>query len=150
MLKQQRTYLNEQDLVWFINILLKCIDKKRISSICDKASPDATQKETSLEDLTLMNDLSQKEFEEFLQAILIDEKSLFHLKVFIKTTIDCLSYKQRQVLYHMFWEKLGVSEIAKKYEVSKNSIYRIKERALKQIVKSVSSGAPRGAHISVV
>ena len=130
---QKRIYLDldEQDQAWLINILLNCIDKDR-TSICEKPPPDKQQKETS-SDLILMNDPFQKDFEKLLRSI--DEKSIFHLKVFVKKAIYCLSYKQRQVLHHMLWESLSVSEIAKKYGMKRDAIYQLKERALKQIAR---------------
>ena len=95
------------------------------------SSLEVLRVETLLEDPTPIDQLSQEDYEKCLPGSK-EEKDLPALKKVLGEIIIRLSEKQQKVLRHIFWEDLSLDEIARKYGVSKASIRRTRDRALKQ------------------
>ena len=115
---------------------LKSISRKWGPSMWEYylSSIEVEQTEFLLEDPNSVDDLSYEEYKNFACQSM-EKKDFPNLRIILEKVIHDLPKKQSQVLHHIFWEGLSMSEISKKYEVSRTAIQRTKERALRRAEK---------------
>ena len=95
------------------------------------SSLEAPQTELLLDDPDTIDEYSQEEFS--LSNIMSTANDFPRLKELISKILGHLPKNQRIVIHSIFWEGIGVNNLAKKTGVSKSAIQQTRDRALKQI-----------------
>lgn len=63
-----------------------------------------------------------------------------HLKSILGEVVDALPKREREVLTALYWERVGVREVARRMKKNPGSVFAIHERALRRIRKLVGDG----------
>ena len=92
------------------------------------------RKEPLLKNYEKINELSQEERDKaFESRDQLKTEELDKIKLTISKILDHLPIKQKEIIHDIFWKDMSLSRIAKKRGVSKHAIYKLKQKALREI-----------------